>query len=239
VKRAFADQGCAPVVGWRIVHRLVLAVDTSSPAVTAALVAVSADGCRVEAQREHIDARGHAEHLAPAITACLRAAGATPSDLAALVAGTGPGPYTGLRVGLVTAGVMADILDIPVYGVCSLDGIAGRQRSVARLLVAADARRKEIYWARYLGGRRTHGPQVDRPDAVPVDDVDAMTGAGARLYADTLRLPLLAGDYPDPAVLVDVARERIVAAAPSEPLTPLYLRRPDAELPTGPKAVLQ
>jgi tRNA threonylcarbamoyl adenosine modification protein YeaZ len=220
-------------------HRLVLAVDTSSPAVTAALVVVSPDGCRVEAQREQIDARGHAEHLAPAIAECLRDAGATPPDLTAIVAGTGPGPYTGLRVGLVTAAVMGDVLAVPVYGVCSLDGIAGHHTEDARLLVAADARRKEVYWARYHGGRRVAGPGVDRPDAVPLDDIDAMAGAGARLYADRFGLPLLDGDYPDPAALVEIAGDRIETGAASERLTPLYLRRPDAQVPASTKAVLQ
>jgi tRNA threonylcarbamoyl adenosine modification protein YeaZ len=221
------------------VHRLVLALDTSSAAVAAAVVELADDACRTVAQRQHVDPRGHAEHLAPEIAECLREVGAQPADLAAIVAGTGPGPYTGLRVGLVTAAVTGEVLGIPTYGVCSLDGIAGAHPDVPRLLVAGDARRKEIYWARYESGRRVAGPHVDRPDAVELHDVDAMAGAGARLYADRLGLTLLDGDYPDPRALVLAARERIVEAQPGEPLTPLYLRRPDATVPTGPKAVLQ
>ena len=86
-------------------RRLVLALDTSSAAVTAAVVEVSDGGCSVLAQRRHVDPRGHAEHLAPQIAECLEQTGAAPRDLAVIVAGTGPGPYTGLRVGLVTAAV--------------------------------------------------------------------------------------------------------------------------------------
>ncbi len=220
-------------------HRLVLALDTSSAAVTAAVVELTDDGCRTAAQRQHVDPRGHAEHLAPAIAECLNQIGAEPGDLTTVVAGTGPGPYTGLRVGLVTAAVIADVLDIPAYGVCSLDGIAGVHPDVRRLLVAGDARRKEIYWARYETGRRVAGPHVDRPGGVILEDVDAMAGAGARLYADRLELRLLDGDYPDPRALVLAARDRILNAEPTQPLTPLYLRRPDAAVPTGPKAVLQ
>jgi tRNA threonylcarbamoyl adenosine modification protein YeaZ len=222
------------------VHRHVLALDTSSAAVTAAVVALTDERCEIAAERQHVDPRGHAEHLAPLIADCLQQAGATTQDLAAIVAGVGPGPYTGLRVGLVTAAVMSDVLGVPSYGVCSLDGIAGRHPDVQRVLVAGDARRKEIYWAMYQGAARVTGPHVDRPDAVPLGRAEAMAGAGARMYADRLGLPLLDGDYPDPKALVLAARTRILGAEPSEALTPLYLRRPDAVVPSGrPKAVLQ
>jgi tRNA threonylcarbamoyl adenosine modification protein YeaZ len=221
------------------VHRLVLALDTSSAAVTAAVVELTDDGCRVAALRRHVDARGHAEHLAPGIAACLAELGAAPADLAAVVAGTGPGPYTGLRVGLVTAAVMADVLKIPAYGVCSLDGIGLAHADAARLLVAGDARRREIYWASYEFGRRVDGPAVSRPETVDPTGADAMAGAGARLYVDRLGLPLLDTDYPDARALVLAARDRIAGREPSESLAPLYLRRPDATVPAGPKGVLQ
>jgi tRNA threonylcarbamoyl adenosine modification protein YeaZ len=220
------------------VHGLVLALDTSSAAVTAAVVEVSADRCSVLAEQQHVDPRGHAERLAPQIAECLQRADAAASDLAAIVAGVGPGPYTGLRVGLVTAAVMSEVLGIPTYGVCSLDAIAGCHPEVGRLLVAGDARRKEVYWASYRAGSRETGPGVDRPEAVPTTGAEAMAGAGARLYAERLGLPLLDGDYPDPQALVSIARARVQGSAPSERLAPLYLRRPDATVPAGPKAVL-
>jgi tRNA threonylcarbamoyl adenosine modification protein YeaZ len=213
---------------------LVLAIDTSSAAVTAALVDVSADEVVVRAERVTLNSRGHGEYLAPAIAACLARAGATPSELTAIVAGTGPGPFTGLRVGLVTAAVMADVLGIPTYAVCSLDAIAREQPGP--LLVATDARRKEIYWARYLDGTRIEGPAVSLPANV-VPGAGRMAGAGARLYADVVGLPLIDQDFPSAGALVQRAAERIRTGAPAEPLTPLYLRRPDAAEPGRPKAV--
>jgi tRNA threonylcarbamoyl adenosine modification protein YeaZ len=103
---------------------LVVVVDTSTPAVTAALVRVRlAGGVELLAQRRTVDARAHGELLAPAVRAVLEEAAATPSDLTAIVAGLGPGPFTGLRVGLMTAAAMGHALAIPTYGVCSLDSI--------------------------------------------------------------------------------------------------------------------
>lgn len=215
---------------------LVLAIDTSSAAVTAAVIDVCTDPGTVRAERVIVDPRGHAEFLAPAIAACLAEAEAVPGQLAAIVAGTGPGPFTGLRVGLVTAEVMAALLGIPAYGVCSLDAIAGASADDASLLVAADARRSEIYWARYVDGDRVEGPAVSRPEQVHVQ-AQGMAGAGARRYADILGLPLVGPDYPDALALVQCASDRVRRAGPSEPLTPRYLRRPDALEPGRPKPV--
>ncbi len=214
---------------------LVLAIDTSSAAVSAAVVSVDGE---VLAQRMTIDARAHGELLAPSIAACLDDAGIAPHGLAAIVAGVGPGPFTGLRVGLVTAAAMADALGIPAYGVCSLDALAAAVEADS-LLVAADARRREVYWARYAGGVRVEGPSVDKPAELSTVDVQAMTGAGARLYADVLGLPLLDIDYPDLASLVRVAASKIRSRTPGDALTPLYLRRPDAVVPGTAKAVTQ
>jgi tRNA threonylcarbamoyl adenosine modification protein YeaZ len=214
---------------------LVLAIDTSSAALSAAVVSVNGN---VLAQRMTIDARAHGELLAPSIAACLDDAGIAPHGLAAIVAGVGPGPFTGLRVGLVTAAAMADALGIPAYGVCSLDALAAAVEADS-LLVATDARRREVYWARYAGGVRVEGPSVDKPAELSTVDVQAMTGAGARLYADVLGLPLLDIDYPDLASLVRVAASKIRSRAPGDALTPLYLRRPDAVVPGTAKAVTQ
>ncbi len=208
---------------------LVLAFDTSAAAVSVDLMDLAADsGPRPVASAQWTGPHGHSEHLTPTIAACLADAGRTVRDVGALVVGTGPGPFTGLRVGLVSAAAMAEALDVPAYGVCSLDGLAPDDGTV---LVATDARRKEVYWATYRDGVRTSGPQVSYPADVDPGAATAMTGAGARLYADVLGLPLLDGDHPSPARLVQVAAERVRAGAPSDPLTPLYLRRPDAVVP--------
>jgi tRNA threonylcarbamoyl adenosine modification protein YeaZ len=216
---------------------LVLALDTATPASTAALVEVTADGLRGVAERRTVDPRAHGERLAPEIAAILADHDVRPRELTAIVAGTGPGPFTGLRVGLATAASMAQALGIPTYGVCSLDGL-GRAAGPGRVLVATDARRREVYWATYLDGVRAMGPGVSKPAEV-AGDYERVVGEGGLKYGDILGVPveehLL---YPPGAALVALAAERIREAAPSEPLTPLYLRRPDAVEPTSRKPVL-
>ena len=226
---------------------LVLVVDAATPAVTAAVAAVDAAGVRLLAHRTTVDARGHGELLAPHVAAALAEAGARPGDLGAVVAGTGPGPYTGLRVGLVTAAAIAQACGIPAYGVCSLDalGVAAVDAGAAtgRLLVATDARRREIYWAVYDGaGGRVAGPAVDRPAEVATRlaglNVVAAVGEGAHRYAVDLGVPVRDEPrYPPAASLAVLAADRIRAAAPGERLVPRYLRRPDALAPAAPKPV--
>ncbi|WP_433649048.1 tRNA (adenosine(37)-N6)-threonylcarbamoyltransferase complex dimerization subunit type 1 TsaB [Micromonospora zamorensis] len=223
---------------------LVLVVDSSTPAVTAALVEVSADDVVSRAHRCTVDARAHGELLAPQVDAVLADADARPRDLSAIVAGLGPGPFTGLRVGLVTAATMGQVLGIPTYGVCSLDAIGYPAASGDPVLAASDARRKELYWAVYDGaGQRIVGPEVSTPSvaAARARELGATiaVGDGAHRYAEILDLPVrVEPRYPDATVLALLAAERIRSAAPSERLTPLYLRRPDAVAATGRKPVL-
>lgn len=234
---------------------LVLVIDASSAAVTVGVVEVPADApadpleartlIRVLARRSVIDARAHAELLSGFARECVEESGATMADLRAVVAGIGPGPYTGLRVGIVTGAAFADALGIAVYGVCSLDGIGLALADRGRVLVAADARRKELYWARYVDGVRDGDPQVNRPadlaarlrageDRADAVEVAAMCGAGARMYADILGLPLLETDYPQVDALAAAAVPVLLRGAPSEILAPMYLRQPDADVPSGP-----
>lgn len=216
---------------------LVLALDTSTAAVSAAVVDALPSGVAGRATRSVVNARGHGELLAPTIADCLAAAGATPADLGAVVVGTGPGPFTGLRVGLVTAAVLSEALAIPAYGVCSLDAIASR--TGGDVLVMTDARRKEVYWARYdAAGNRLEGPNVNRPADVPLDGTPRVAGAGARLYRDAfVDATLLDVDHPPPTELVGRALDRLLSGEPGDPLTPLYLRRPDAVVPATSKSV--
>jgi tRNA threonylcarbamoyl adenosine modification protein YeaZ len=216
---------------------LVLALDTATPASTATLVEVTDDGLHGVAEHRTVDPRAHGERLAPAIAAVLADAGVRVGELGAIVAGLGPGPFTGLRVGLATAASMGQALAIPTYGVCSLDGI-GRAAGSGRVLVATDARRREVYFAIYLDGVRQSGPDVARPADV-VFEADRGAGEGVLKYGEIFAVPveehLL---YPPGAALVALAAERIRTAAPGEALTPLYLRRPDAVEPAGRKPVL-
>ncbi|SDD58448.1 tRNA (adenosine(37)-N6)-threonylcarbamoyltransferase complex dimerization subunit type 1 TsaB [Glycomyces harbinensis] len=206
----------------------VLALDTSTSAVQAALVDLDDDEQFLISFRREINARGHVEKLAPFIEGCLDDAGKRPKDVDAVVAGIGPGPYTGLRVGMVTAAAFADGAGVPVYGVCSLDGIGGNTRG--RALAATDARRKEIYWAVYEDGVREGEPQVCRPAELPDTGADYAIGEGASKYAGELAVPAEAEPvYPDLVKLVELAAPRLLAGAAGERLTPMYLRRPDAQ----------
>ncbi|MDI6627066.1 MAG: tRNA (adenosine(37)-N6)-threonylcarbamoyltransferase complex dimerization subunit type 1 TsaB [Rhodococcus sp. (in: high G+C Gram-positive bacteria)] len=210
---------------------LVLAVDTSTPAVTAGVVSLteSAVGAVATtlATRVRVDARSHAEILTPNILECLSEAQITAADLGAVVVGVGPGPYTGLRVGMATAAAFGDALGLPVFGVCSLDAIASDVSEPGSLLVVTDARRREIYWARYEAGVRVAGPDVVAPaelDRVGVDSV-----AGSAPHAAGFELPIRDVEAPSPAGLVAVAAADIGSGIVPGPLVPLYLRRPDAK----------
>jgi tRNA threonylcarbamoyl adenosine modification protein YeaZ len=221
---------------------LVMVVDSATPAVTAALVRVGDDEVTLLAERVTVDARAHGELLAPQIATVLAEGGAAAGDLAAVVAGLGPGPFTGLRAGLVTAAALGHALAVPVYGVCSLDGIGFGLPG--RVLVATDARRKEIYWATYHDGVRLDGPEVAKPDVVAAavqaeGAVDRAAGDGAEKYAAVLGLPVTGPRYPSARALAELAAERVRTKAPSETLTPLYLRRPDAVLPGERKPALR
>lgn len=144
-----------------------LVLDTATPAVTAGVVDVTSAGVEVRAARVTVDARAAGELLAPHIAAVLAESGTARDALAAVVAGVGPGPYTSLRVGLVTAAAFGQARGIPTYAVDTLDALGHAAAGLAdRVLVATDARRREVYWATYAGGRRLTGPGVAAPAAV-------------------------------------------------------------------------
>jgi tRNA threonylcarbamoyl adenosine modification protein YeaZ len=214
---------------------VLLAFDTATPAVTVAVH----DGAAVAAQATTVDARRQAELLAPMIEQVLAAAGVARDSLTAIVAGVGPGPYTGLRTGLVTARVLGSALGIAVHGMCTLDVIAADAVAAAAgrpFLVTTDARRREVYWARYSpAGDRLSGPGVTAPAALPAGLPAA--GDGPYLYPDVLAEPI-APRYPSAATLATLAAERFAAGGRMLPAVPLYLRRPDARVPGPPKRVL-
>jgi len=236
---------------------LVLGFDTATPAVGVALQ----DGERVVAAACAVDARRHSELLAPMIAMVMADAGVARGDLGAVAVGVGPGPYTGLRVGVVTARVLGSVLGLPVHGVCSLDVIAASVGPGREFLVATDARRREVYWARYdAAGRRAAGPAVGRAASIPGAAGLVVAGAGGPLYPEAFG-EVIRPAYPDAAILCGiVARSLAVPSlavpAPAVPSLevpssaasssglppllapePLYLRRPDAREPGPPKRV--
>lgn len=208
---------------------LILAIDTSTSAITVAIH----DDERVRAQASHLDPRAHTEWVAPLVEKCLTGASATPADLTGIVVGNGPGPFTGLRVGIVTGLTMGHALGIPVHGICSLDVLAEQSAPLVdgELLVASDARRKEVYWARYAvrsgAVEALTAPAVDRPADLP-DDVRALptSGRGPGLFPQLFGTALPVLDV-DATVLARLAVERLRDGV-AMPVEPLYLRRPDA-----------
>jgi tRNA threonylcarbamoyl adenosine modification protein YeaZ len=198
----------------------VLAIDTATPAVTAGVVLRSPSGVDVLGERVTLDARAHAEQLTPNVLGAMADAGLAMDELSAVVIGCGPGPFTGLRVGMATAAAYGHALGIPVHGVCSLDAIGVDTKG--EVLVVTDARRREVYWARYRDGVRVAGPAVNAPADVPVA-ADAI--AGAPEHVALFDLPRLVPAYPTPSGLVRAVDWTVGPA----PLIPLYLRRPDAK----------
>ena len=211
---------------------LVLGFDTATPAVSVALH----DGERVISAALAVDARRHSELLAPMIAKVMADAGVSRGDLGAIAIGVGPGPYTGLRVGVVTARVLGSVLGLPVPGVCSLDIIAVAAGSGREFLVATDARRKEVYWARYdAAGRRVAGPYVGPASSIPEAAELAVAGTGGQLYPEAFG-EVIGPAYPDAGTLCGLAAQS-GGQPPLLAAEPLYLRRPDAREPGPPKRV--
>ena len=201
---------------------MLLAFDTATPQVTVALH----DGDDVVAEVVSDRTMKHGEQLAPLISEVLTEAGIVRQDLTAIAVGAGPGPFTGLRVGLVTARTLGFALEIPVYAACTLDVLA--VEAVASgigggFFVATDARRKEVYLASYdSDGVRLEGPVVARPAEVATSM--PVVGEGALLYPDAFPTPV-GPVRPSAGWLARaVAEERVELMDPE----PLYLRRPDA-----------
>jgi tRNA threonylcarbamoyl adenosine modification protein YeaZ len=208
--------------------RLVLGLDTA----TVVTVGVARDD-QVLATATVADRLVHAEQLMPSVRSACARAGVRPRDLDLLVVGLGPGPFTGLRVGVVTARVLSSVLGIDLHGVCSLDVIAtayAEQAPGGDFVTATDARRREVYWARYdRDGRRQDGPRVSAPADVPRLPT---VGPAAELYPDALAAVPGPREL-DPALLAVRGPE-----LPDAGREPLYLRRPDAAVPTRRKTVL-
>jgi tRNA threonylcarbamoyl adenosine modification protein YeaZ len=209
---------------------LLLAIDTSTTAITVALH----DGAGTVAEATTLDARGHAEHLAPGVERVLASARAAPADLTDVACGLGPGPFTGLRVGVVTARTLALVTGARLHGLCSLDALAYQARTDGRLLVATDARRKEVYWAVYASGgtgipERLDGPHVGKPaDLPPEVAVLPAVGRGPVLYPSAFERPLNGPLDVSAAALADLVARRITVGDPVGEHEPYYLRRPDA-----------
>ena len=210
---------------------MILGIDTAS-ALTS--VAVVDDEGRVVLEREHEDPRRHAEVIGPLLADVVAAV--DPADVAVIACGVGPGPYTGLRVGIAAALALGVAWERPVHGLCSLDAVAAEAQAgvgAVPVTVAVDARRSEVYWARYdATGRRVDGPRVGPAAEAPPDAVTAPPRAA---WVARRVLALVAagdvvrhGDLPLDRHGEDTgATADALAGAGLLPPRPLYLRRPD------------
>ncbi|MEV2274318.1 tRNA (adenosine(37)-N6)-threonylcarbamoyltransferase complex dimerization subunit type 1 TsaB [Nocardiopsis sp. NPDC049922] len=221
---------------------LLLAFDTATPAVTAAIGETSADGAfTLRASASSVDARRHGELLSPTVRRLTEEAGVALGDLDGVAVGIGPGPYTGLRVGLATGHALADALDVPCHGVTTLDALAFATRRTEPFVAMTDARRKEVFWARYDDRLTRVGEvRVDRPAEIDTEGLP-LVGHGAHMYAEVFGGTAAAPDplYPDAAAMVELALLRLHRGEELPEPNPLYLRRPDAVVPSAPKKVRQ
>lgn len=194
---------------------IALAIDTSTSRTS---VAVIDEGALLwHGFRDGATSHGHS--LPSLVATALQAV----PQVDRVVVGMGPGPFTGLRVGIAFARAFALARVIPVIGICSLDAIAVLVSERDEFLVATDARRKEVYWAQYRSGIRIDGPHVDLP-AVVANLGLPIFGEGAVKYG------IAASDedqFPDPRALVALSENADMCID-----DPLYIRRPDA-VPTS------
>ena len=213
---------------------MLLAIDTSTPLVSVAVC--EPDDARLVAGASSQRPLAHGESLAPLVHRVLEQAGLEPGALSVIGVGTGPGPFTGLRVGLVTARMLGLALGVPVRGVCSLDVVAAQAvGSGVRepFVVVTDARRKELFHASYdEQGGRVDGPQVSRPaEVLPEGSRVLVVGPGVPVHPEAFERTA-PPDRVDAAALAGLLVSG--AAEVTEP-EPLYLRRPDAVVPGPPK----
>jgi len=203
----------------------VLAIDTS----VGVSVAILRSNGEVT-QSQPLDHGMQGELTAELISQVVIDSGLEIHEITDVVVGVGPGPFTGLRVGLVTAAVFAHARAIPIHGICSLDAVAFDFAKPC--VVVTDARRKELYWARY-DGKRTSEPQVSNPEDLLAQFPDSeFVGPGAQLYPDSISGQVLELKASSLAKLFATGSAQLVD------VSPMYLRKPDAVEPTTRKSVL-
>lgn len=190
---------------------ITLAIDTSTSRTSVAVVDQGA--LLWHGYRDGATSHGHA------LPAMVEQALVIAPRIERVVVGMGPGPYTGLRVGIAFARTFALARMIPIIGICSLDAIAAIVREQDDFIIATDARRKEVYWAQYKSGTRLDGPHVDLPSVV-ADFGLPIFGEGAVKYAIAISDE---NQFPDLLAMVELSED-----AELQIDEPLYIRRPDA-----------
>ncbi|GAB3296121.1 tRNA (adenosine(37)-N6)-threonylcarbamoyltransferase complex dimerization subunit type 1 TsaB [Epidermidibacterium keratini] len=209
---------------------IVLAIDSATARLVAGVVDIAASGAVRELSAVTDEgSRRHAEVLTPAIHEALQTASAAPEGI---VVGLGPGPFTGLRVGIVTAAAFGDALGIPVWGIGTHLAIADGQ---ADALVISDARRREVYYSTYDQAGVQSSLGVAPLAEVPIGAARTVLHPGVAAYADQLAALGLPTDeaFPSAASLARAAHREGLIGGASSPLTPIYLRTPDAAEPAA------
>lgn len=216
---------------------LILALDTTTSAGSCALVR---DG-RVVREEASDRRRPQAARLPGELAALVERAGVALAEVDAFAVGTGPGSFTGLRVGIATMQGLAMAMGKPLFGISALDALA-RLAAAPRVATWVDAWRGEVYAALYAQDREVESPTVERPETMLgrlTDRPPVFTGDGAVVYQHVIRgtladrarftdpiAPLLAGAIGELAADAFQAGHR----PPPDAIRPLYVRRPDAEL---------
>ncbi|WP_374977107.1 tRNA (adenosine(37)-N6)-threonylcarbamoyltransferase complex dimerization subunit type 1 TsaB [Microbacterium trichothecenolyticum] len=217
---------------------MILGIDTS---LGSAVAVVEPDGV-IRSQVESADPRGHAEVIGTLIERALAEASVSPSEITHVAAGMGPGPFTGLRVGIAAARTFALGRGVPVVPVPSHDAVAlelllhdaltgGYEDATDETFaVVTDARRREFAYTLYRGLDDDGLPvRVAEPALAPRDDLDGVLASAAAVRRDADRIP---------AAMLALAAARALGAERSiGPADALYLRSPDVTLPHAPKRV--
>ena len=208
---------------------IVLALDTCLTACSVAVI----DGERVLASSREVMARGHQERLAPMARDTMAQAGLTFDWLERIGVTVGPGSFTGLRVGIAFAKGLASALGLPAVGVGTLEAMAAEATGVAFAVI--DARRDQVYIQGFAGGRALMGPEALAAPVAAARIAELVSGRPFALIGSSGAL--VAGLAPG-ATLIDSdgadARQvaRLAAGRTPGPLKPIYLRAPDAKLPS-------
>lgn len=214
---------------------MILAIDTTSVATTVAV----ADQGEVLAEARHIDGRAHAEVLTPLIRKVVAAAAREVSEINDIAVGVGPGAFTGLRVGLMTAITLGQSLGIPVHGVMTLDVLAFESGIAEPFFVVTDALRKEVFWAEYSDFRSRMGaPGVGKPELVAQRTAGRpVVGCESASFGD-LFTGTRSPELPSASALARLVEARLSNGGELLPPSPIYLRQPDAAVAAKPKSVL-
>ncbi|MGN6409389.1 MAG: tRNA (adenosine(37)-N6)-threonylcarbamoyltransferase complex dimerization subunit type 1 TsaB [Curtobacterium sp.] len=208
---------------------MLLAIDTSAGT---SVAVVDPGSGQPLATRGTEDSRRHAEVIGPFLAEVLDEASITPADVSGVVAGMGPGPFTGLRVGIAAARTFATARYVPFLPLVSHDAVAADQGDAGPFVVLTDARRREVYWSAYdQAGTRVAGPGLAKPA-----DLDEAIRAS---WPDAVRWDRVTALSIPAWRLGSLAADRLASGAPFADDTPLYLRDPDVTMPGAPKRVVR